>query len=119
MQMRYSCQFEFRNRRTSPNRYGHLHNRLDLWHWYSEKTPPLSNPRRIITDDNGRTQAALDGRGWTMADALMQQELDNGTLVAHIEHQLRVYGYALMLPGGRHMTSKVEALRNWLMRDRR
>ena len=92
--------------------------RLDLWqHWYSEKAPPLSNPRRVITDANVRTQAAIDGQGWTMADALMQQELDNGTLIAPFEHQLEGYGYALMASPGRHMNRKVKALRDWLLRD--
>ena len=92
--------------------------RLDLWqHWYGEKAHPLPNPRRIITDANVRTQAAIDGQGWTMADALMQQELDNGTLIAPFEHQLEGYGYALMASPGRHMNHKVKALRDWLMRD--
>ena len=92
--------------------------RLDLWqHWYGEKAPPLTNPRRIISDANVRTQAAIDGQGWTMADALMQQELENGTLIAPFEHQLEGYGYALMAPPGRHMNQKVKALRNWLMHD--
>lgn len=92
--------------------------RLDLWqHWYGEKALPLPNPRRIITDANVRTQAAIDGQGWTMADALMQQELENGSLIAPFDHQLEGYGYALMTSPGRHMNKKVKALRNWLMND--
>ena len=92
--------------------------RLDLWQrWYGEKTKPLTNPRRIIADANVRTQAAIDGQGWTMADSLMQQELDSGTLVAPFKHRLEGYGYALMASPGRHMNHKVKALRDWLMRD--
>ncbi len=92
--------------------------RLDLWqHWYGEKLPPLTNPRRLITDANVRTQAAIDGQGWTMADALMHPELENGSLIAPFEHQLEGYGYALMASPGRHMNHKVKALRDWLMRD--
>ena len=66
---------------------------------------------------NVRTQAAIDGQGWTLADSLMQQELDSGTLVAPFRHRLEGYGYALMASPGRHMNHKVTALRNWLMRD--
>ena len=92
--------------------------RLDLWqHWYGEDSPPLKNPRRIISDANVRTQAAIDGQGWTLADSLMQQELDSGALVAPFEHRLEGYGYALMASPGRHMNHKVKALRDWLMRD--
>lgn len=92
--------------------------RLDLWqHWYGEDSPPLKNPRRIISDANVRTQAAIDGQGWTLADSLMQQELDSGTLVAPFKHRLQGYGYALMASPGRHMNHKVTDLRDWLMRD--
>ena len=92
--------------------------RLDTWqHWYGENSADLKNPRRLISDANVRTQAAIDGQGWTMADALMQQELDNGSLVAPFEHRLEGYGYALMASPGRHMNRKVKALRDWLMQD--
>ena len=92
--------------------------RLDTWqHWYGENSPELKNPRRLITDANVRTQAAIDGQGWTMADALMQQELENGSLVAPFAHQLEGYGYALMASPNRHMNHKVKALRDWLIQD--
>ena len=92
--------------------------RLDLWQrWFGEDFLPLKNPRRIIADANVRTQAAIDGQGWTLADSLMQQELDSGSLVAPFRHRLEGYGYALMASPGRHMNHKVMALRDWLMRD--
>ncbi len=57
---------------------------FDLWQeWHGIQKSPLSNPRRVIADSNVRTQAAIDGQGWTMADSLMQRELDS--LPAKIE----------------------------------
>jgi len=93
---------------------------LDLWNaWYGEQQVPLPNPRRVIADANVRTQAAIDGLGWTMADGLMQQELDHGLLVAPFEHRLQGYGYALQAAPGRYLNRSALALRNWLIeRDR-
>jgi len=89
---------------------------LDLWNaWYGELDIPLPNPRRVIADANVRTQAAIDGLGWTMADALMQQELDHGLLVAPFEHRLPGYGYAIQAAPGRYLNRSALALRNWLI----
>ena len=69
---------------------------LDLWRaWMGKKGDRLSNPRRIISDANVRTQAAIDGLGWTLADGLMQREFDSGLLVAPFKHQLSGYGYVI------------------------
>ena len=92
--------------------------RLDLWsEWSGEHTMSLPNPRRVVVDANVRTQAAIDGQGLTMADALMATELENGSLVAPFEHQLEGYGYALMASPGRYMNQKVRGLRAWLMEE--
>jgi DNA-binding transcriptional LysR family regulator len=89
---------------------------LDLWSlWYEGRKPPMRNPRRIIADANVRTQAAIDGLGWTMADALMQRELDNGLLVAPFEHRLEGYGYAVQVAPARYVSQNAIALRNWLI----
>ena len=92
--------------------------RLDLWRqWYGEQAAVLSNPRRIIADANVRTQAAIDGQGWTLADSMMQHELDKGTLVAPFEDQLHGYGYVLMSAASRYLNQKVKALQSWLIQD--
>jgi LysR family glycine cleavage system transcriptional activator len=92
--------------------------RLDLWsEWSGKHSKALPNPKRIIADANVRTQAAIDGQGLTMADALMARELENGSLVAPFEHQLEGYGYALMASPGRYMNQKVRDLRAWLMQE--
>jgi DNA-binding transcriptional LysR family regulator len=89
--------------------------RFDLWQgWYGE-LQSLSNPRRVIADANVRTQAAIDGQGWTMADALMQRELDSGLLVAPFSHQLQGFGYAIQSSPGRYLSQNALALRNWLI----
>jgi LysR family glycine cleavage system transcriptional activator len=89
---------------------------LDLWaSWYGEQDRPLSNPRRVIADANVRTQAAVDGLGWTMADALMQQELDHGLLVAPFEHRLDGYGYVIQAAPARFASQDALKLRNWLL----
>lgn len=89
---------------------------LDLWQaWYGRQDRPLLNPRRVIADANVRTQAAVDGQGWTMADSLMQRELAVGDLVAPFSHQLEGYGYAIQTPAGRYISQNVLALRQWLV----
>lgn len=89
---------------------------LDLWSlWCGERASPPGNPRRVIADANVRTQAAIDGLGWTMADALMQRELDSGLLVAPFEHQLEGYGYAIQVAPARYVSQNAMALRNWLV----
>ncbi len=93
--------------------------RLDVWqHWYGEQAKPLTNPRRVIADANVRTQAAIDGQGWTMADALMQRELESGALVAPFQHQLHGYGYAIQTSPGRFLSHDARALRDWLLDER-
>jgi len=90
--------------------------RLDLWgEWSGDNSLTLSNQRRVIADSNVRTQAAIDGQGFTMADALMSTELENGSLVAPFEYQLEGYGYALMVSPGRYMNRKVRDLQDWLL----
>ena len=89
---------------------------FDVWQqWYGEQSVPLANPRRIIVDANVRTQAAVDGLGWTMADGLMQRELDNESLIAPFDHQLQGYGYLIQAPPGRYCGRDVAALRDWLV----
>jgi LysR family glycine cleavage system transcriptional activator len=89
---------------------------LDLWQtWYGQRQLPLQNPRRIIADANVRTQAAVDGQGWTMADALMQRELEVGDLVAPFDHQLEGYGYAIQSSPGRFISQNAMELRRWLV----
>lgn len=86
---------------------------LDLWQsWYGGGLP---QPRRIIDDANVRTQAAIDGLGWTLADALMQAELDNGLLVEPFERRLGGYGYAIEAAPGRYVSQNAQALQQWLI----
>jgi len=93
---------------------------MDLWQaWYDDGDLPLSNPRRIVADANVRTQAAIDGQGWTMADALMQPELDRGELVAPFRHQLHGYGYHLLVSPGRYLSHKTRSLIEWLLEHQR
>ena len=89
---------------------------LDLWNaWYGEQENTLPNPRRVIADAHVRTQAAIDGLGWTLADGLMRQELEHGLLVAPFEHRLQGYGYLLQAAPGRYSNRSALALRNWLI----
>ena len=89
---------------------------FDLWQaWYGEQERPLGNPRRIIADANVRTQAAVDGQGWTLADAMMQRELDAGDLVAPFSHRLDGYGYAIVGSPARYVSRKALEFRDWLI----
>lgn len=80
-----------------------------------EQKRPLPNPRRIVDDANVRTQAAVDGQGWTMAGALMQRELDTGELVAPFAQRLVGYGYAIQTSPARYVSRKALELRTWLI----
>jgi DNA-binding transcriptional LysR family regulator len=62
-----------------------------------------------------RTQAAVDGQGWTLADALMQRELDAGDLVAPFAHRLDGFGYALQSSPARYVNRKAQELKRWLI----
>ena len=89
---------------------------LDLWQaWYGEQEPALDNPRRTIADANVRTQAAVDGQGWTMADSLLHRELDSGALVAPFRYQLQGYGYVIQSSPGRFLSQNANDLRQWLL----
>ena len=89
---------------------------MDLWQtWYGEEAESLVNPRRIIADANVRTQAAIDGQGWTMADALMQPELERGELIAPFRHSLPGYGYHLLISPGRYLSRKTQKFIDWLL----
>ena len=89
---------------------------MDLWQaWFGNEESVLSNPRRVVADANVRTQAAIDGQGWTMADTLMQPELDRGELVAPFQHRLQGYGYQLLVSPGRYLSHKTRSLIDWLL----
>ncbi|MEM7563274.1 MAG: LysR family transcriptional regulator [Pseudomonadota bacterium] len=89
---------------------------LDLWQaWYGDQPLSLDNPRRIIADANVRTQAAIDGQGWTMADQLMQHEIESGALIAPFQHQLNGFGYAIETASGRFISESARNLRQWLI----
>ena len=88
----------------------------DLWQaWYGKQSLPLANPRRVVADANVRTQAAVDGQGWTLADELMQRELDAGDLVAPFAHRLHGFGYALQRSPARYVNRKAQQLQAWLI----
>ena len=85
----------------------------DLWQeWFCK---PLANPRRVIADANVRTQAAIDGQGWTLADDLMQKELQSGQLVSPFHHRLSGYGYGIFSDNNRFLNRRAQIFRDWLV----
>lgn len=89
---------------------------LDLWQtWETSMQADLTNPRRIISDANVRVQAAIDGQGLVLADALLKNEFHNGLLVAPFQGQLDGYGYSIYCSQLRSINPKVAALRDWLI----
>ena len=83
---------------------------LDMWQLWCQGQP-LANPRHMIEDANVRVQAAIDGQGIMLADALMQTEIDNQSLVPVSTHQLLGYGYVIS-PHSTH--AQVQLLMQWL-----
>ena len=91
---------------------------LDLWNeWIAAAIPDsdaiLSNPRRIISDANVRVQAAIDGQGFILADALMNSEIENGLLVRPFKAYLDRYGYALLSSPSRILSDQATLLKEW------
>jgi DNA-binding transcriptional LysR family regulator len=83
---------------------------LDMWQLWCHGQP-LANPRHMIEDANVRVQAAIDGQGIMLADALMQNEINNHSLVAVSTHQLTGYGYAISTHSSQ---AQVQLLMQWL-----
>ena len=83
---------------------------LDLWQLWSQGQP-LANPHHMIEDANVRVQAAIDGQGIMLADALMQTEINNHSLIPISTHQLLGYGYVIT-PHSAH--PQVRFLMQWL-----
>ena len=60
---------------------------------------------------NVRVQAAIDGQGIMLADALMQTEINNHSLISVSTHQLQGYGNVIT-PNSSH--PQVQLLMQWL-----
>ena len=85
----------------------------DHWlEWFERDVLP--NPRQVIEDANVRVQAAIDGQGLILADAMMQAELDAGALVAPFQAKLHGYGYHILSAKNRRVSAQVEEMRLWL-----
>jgi DNA-binding transcriptional LysR family regulator len=87
----------------------------DLWAEWAGRS--LSNPTRQISDANVRVQAAIDGQGLILADALMQTELDSGVLVAPFKHELGGYGYVISCSSASRLGDDAQSLCDWLRTD--
>ena len=83
---------------------------LDLWQLWCQGQP-LANPQHMIEDANVRVQAAIDGQGIMLADALMETEINNHSLISVSTHQLQGYGYVIT-PHSSH--PQVQLLMQWL-----
>ena len=60
-------------------------------------------------------QAAIDGHGIMLADALMQTEINQHSLISVSTHQLQGYGYVIT-PHSNH--AQVQLLMQWLKTDK-
>ncbi|MGI9409612.1 MAG: LysR substrate-binding domain-containing protein [Hyphomicrobiaceae bacterium] len=96
-----------------------LHDRDDSnarSHWYEVADLPFLAPADmlIIPDPNVRVQAVIDGQGVALNDALVEAELEAGTLFRLSEYELSDYGYFLAYPAGTRNNPDVEAFADWL-----
>ncbi|HJP06582.1 MAG: LysR family transcriptional regulator [Proteobacteria bacterium] len=74
----------------------------------------LSNPRHVISDANVRVQAAIDGQGLILADAMMQMELDNRLLLSPMSERLTGYGYVFFIPRRDSLNPVQRSFLDWL-----
>jgi DNA-binding transcriptional LysR family regulator len=92
----------------------------DLWQeWAEEEYQLNSNPRRVIDDANVRVQAAIDGQGIVLADAMMQSEINSGNLVILSGQELTGYGYVLSQSKAGLKKKAVQELKRWLVREQK
>jgi len=85
----------------------------DLWlEWFGLGV--LDNPVQVIEDANVRVQAAIDGQGLILADALMHAELDSGVLVAPFAKQITGYGYCLKSTAQSRSKETTASMIHWL-----
>jgi DNA-binding transcriptional LysR family regulator len=88
----------------------------DLWlEWFG--TGVLDNPVQVIEDANVRVQAAIDGQGLILADAMMQSELEAAVLVAPFDKQITGYGYCLKSTAQSRSKKTTASMINWLTKD--
>lgn len=69
----------------------------------------------VIADPNVRMQAAIDGQGFALADALIADEIAAGRLVAPFEVRLGGHGYHLIHGPGGLQRPAVAAFRDWIL----
>jgi len=96
---------------------------LDLWsEWIKAALPDtdvvLPNPRRVISDANVRAQAAIDGQGFILADKLMNNEIENRSLVKPFREFLDGYGYVLLASTSRILSDHANTLQQWFSSNR-
>ena len=71
----------------------------------------------VIPDPNVRVQAAIDGQGLALNDALVTSELSSGSLVRVSEAGLADYGYHLVFSDGALKQPGVELFHEWILRQ--
>ncbi len=89
---------------------------FDLWRaWDAGRGIVSGLPRRVIADANVRVQAAVDGQGVMLADALMAAEIDRGLLQrVYGNLLLEGYGYLVRTPQSRIEGRAAALLLDWL-----
>ncbi|MEM7320284.1 MAG: LysR family transcriptional regulator, partial [Pseudomonadota bacterium] len=69
----------------------------------------------IIPDPNVRVQAVINGQGVALNDALVGQELNDGSLFRLSEIGLESYGYFLAVPRWASANPCVEMFADWVL----
>lgn len=69
----------------------------------------------VIPDPNVRVQAVIDNQGVALNDALVDNEVKQGTIKQYDTVQLRDYGYYLVYPENALEQSALQAFRDWVI----
>jgi LysR family glycine cleavage system transcriptional activator len=91
---------------------------IDLWPIWLEKAgvdPASVGHGRTITDPIVRIQAAIDGQGIVLGDALLADEITHGRLVMPFDINLEGYGYHLLWEHNTALRDIAEEFRHWLL----
>lgn len=89
----------------------------DLWpDWLALAGVPGLKTRagQTISDPNVRVQAAIDGQGVVLADALVADDIAEGRLIAPFNTAIEGYGYHLLWSARSIARPGVRAFRDWL-----
>ena len=88
------------------------------WFALAEVSPPHDRTSLFIDDSNVRNQAAVDAQGIELScRTLVQDDVDNGRLLAPFSECLETFSYFLVQPVNSPLSMAAEKFRRWIIQE--